>query len=59
VIVEQLETFTVILHNAWAMRGGTAVFKCEINPPFWKQYVNITSWSKGTSQVTSGNNVTC
>ena len=53
-IVEQLERFTVHVHNVWVMRGGTAVFKCEINPPFWKDYVNITSWQKGTVKITPG-----
>ncbi|XP_053408969.1 cell adhesion molecule DSCAM-like isoform X3 [Mercenaria mercenaria] len=57
VIVEQLERFTVHVHDVWVMRGGTAVFKCEINPPFWKDYVNITSWTQGTVHITPGDRI--
>lgn len=57
VIVEQLERFTVHVHDVWVMRGGTAVFKCEINPPFWKDYVNITAWTQGTVTITPGGRI--
>lgn len=57
VIVEQLESFTVHVHDVWVMRGGTAIFKCEINPPFWKDFVNITAWTQGTVILTPGDRI--
>ena len=54
VIVEQLERFSVNVNDIWVMRGGTAVFTCDINPPFWKDYVKVTGWTKGANQIQPG-----
>jgi len=56
VIVGQLEQFTVSVHDAWVMRGGTAVLTCDINPSFWTEddVVTVTAWTHGTQTVKQG-----
>ncbi|XP_052806024.1 LOW QUALITY PROTEIN: cell adhesion molecule DSCAM-like [Mya arenaria] len=54
VLVGQLEQFTVSVHDVWVMRGGTAVLQCDINPSFWRDHVNVTSWTHGAQTIKQG-----
>ena len=53
-IVEQLQRFIVQLNDVWAMRGGTAVFSCEVNPQYVRDYVKVTGWTKGDKEIQPG-----
>ena len=36
------------------MRGGTAVFKCDIKPEYVNEYVKVVGWTKGTDRIHAG-----
>ncbi|XP_013413706.1 Down syndrome cell adhesion molecule homolog, partial [Lingula anatina] len=51
VLIEQYKSYNVRVNDVWAMRGTTAVFRCEINPYIVKDYVNITGWWKSNTVI--------
>ena len=54
VIVEQLRRFNVQLNDVWVMRGGTAVFSCNVNPQYARDYVRVAGWTQGSTEVQAG-----
>ena len=46
VLVEQYTQYDVALNNKWVMRGGTAVLRCVINPPYVTDYVKVIGWKR-------------
>lgn len=48
-----IQAYTVELHDNHVMRGNTAVFKCAV-PAYVKDYIEVTSWSRSTNELTSG-----
>ena len=52
--MEQLRRFSVRLNDAWAIRGGTAVFSCEVNPQYARDYVTVVGWTHGSAEVQPG-----
>ncbi|XP_071806322.1 cell adhesion molecule DSCAM-like isoform X2 [Asterias amurensis] len=47
-----IQPYTVELHDNHVMRGNTAVFKCAV-PAYVKDYIEVTSWSRSTNELTS------
>lgn len=41
----------VTVQNVWAMKGNTAVFKCEVNPSYLKEFVRVEKWMSGGSVI--------
>ena len=54
VIVEQIQRFIVQLNDVWVMRGGTAVFSCEVNPQYVRDYVKVTGWTQEPVEIEPG-----
>ncbi|XP_062570430.1 cell adhesion molecule DSCAM-like isoform X2 [Saccostrea cucullata] len=57
VLVEDYLTYNLQLSDVWSVRGSTAVFKCNINPFFVKDYIHVVGWSKGTKSIQAGDRV--
>lgn len=57
VIVEQLRRFNVQLNDVWVMRGGTAVFSCEVNPQYARDYVRVAGWTRDSEEVQAGGRI--
>ncbi|KAK3107290.1 hypothetical protein FSP39_011199 [Pinctada imbricata] len=57
VLVDDYKTSNLQLSDEWVMRGGTAVFKCIINPHYVKQYLKVVSWTQGTKPIYAGERV--
>lgn len=54
VLSDQSNSYSVILNDVYVMRGGTAVFRCDIYPTYIRSYIRVVRWTKGTKSVSSG-----
>ncbi|GFO29921.1 Down syndrome cell adhesion molecule [Plakobranchus ocellatus] len=57
VLVEQYMQYDVALNNKWVMRGGTAVLRCVINPPYVTDYVKVIGWKRSDRELRSNGRV--
>lgn len=54
VLIDDYKSYNLQLNDVWAMKGGTAIFKCNINPFFVNDYISIVSWTQGTKSISAG-----
>jgi Down syndrome cell adhesion protein len=54
VLIRQYIAYSVRVNDEYITMGNTAVFKCNIDPYFVRDYITVTAWTRGAARVEAG-----
>ncbi|XP_064651143.1 cell adhesion molecule DSCAM-like isoform X4 [Lineus longissimus] len=54
VLIRQYIAYSVRVNDVYITMGNTAVFKCNIDPYFVRDYITVTAWTRGAARVETG-----